>query len=295
MQHVFLLPGEMHFARDPTGIATLLGSCVAMVVQDSRRGWGGMNHFLLPEQLGSSSPLPAGKFGDLACAHLLKLATLSGCAPDDLHITLVGGGNVTGGNSVPGGLADIGGRNIEAARAFCARHSLRVVRQDVAGRSGRRVHLDTGSGRIDIVRIEDLHQGRSRRKLGVLVVDDSVTLRRVVCAAIAGAEDLEVCGEAGDPFEAREHILARDPDVILLDLVMPNLDGLSFLRRLMQFKPTPTIVLSSLAKPGSDSERLALAAGAVGVFDKEDLALSGGIDKCRDRLLPALRKAALRR
>ena len=126
----------------------------------------------------------------------------------------------------------------------------------------------------------------------MLIVDDSSTVRNVLRQGLAGDPRLVVIGEAEDPFKARELILHHDPDVITLDIIMPNLDGLSFLRRLMAYKPIPTVIISTIAKQGSDLRRMVEQAGAVGVFDKEDLALYQGIEAVRAKLIPAVLKAA---
>ena len=82
---------------------------------------------------------------------------------------------------------------------------------------------------------------------------------------------MEVCGEAENPYEAREQVLQLDPDVLCLDIIMPRMDGLTFLRKIMQYKPIPTVIVSTIAKQGSAMRRKVLDAGAVDVVDKEEL------------------------
>lgn len=295
-EQVFLLPGEMHFARKPMRIATLLGSCVAVILHDPHRSCGGMNHFLLPDaSLGGLAP---GKAGDLATAKLVQLATLAGSAPGDLRATIVGGGRIaarmTSGNQLGG---DIGARNVVAARQALERAGIRVVSATTGGECGVRVGFDTASGHVEVVPIPVTADAQraaalAGRALRVLIVDDSATVRGVLRQVIAGADGLEVCGEAEDPFAARERIMELEPDVICLDVIMPKLDGLSFLTRLMAFRPIPTVIVSTIAKAGSDMERRLLAAGAVAIIDKEELKLYQGLDVCRSLLLPVLRRAA---
>jgi two-component system chemotaxis response regulator CheB len=102
----------------------------------------------------------------------------------------------------------------------------------------------------------------------VLVVDDSALVRRALSDAIGAASDMEVAGTAADPFEAREKILALNPDVLTLDLEMPRMGGLSFLRQLMQHHPLPVVVISSLTGPSCDASIEALRLGAVDVMAK---------------------------
>src|SRR5580658_3320590 len=83
-------------------------------------------------------------------------------------------------------------------------------------------------------------------KIRVLIVDDSAIVRKVLTEALSGEADIEVVGTAPDPFVARDKILLLKPDVLTLDIEMPRMDGVTFLRKLMQYHPMPVIVISSL-------------------------------------------------
>jgi two-component system chemotaxis response regulator CheB len=106
------------------------------------------------------------------------------------------------------------------------------------------------------------------RKIRVLVVDDSGLVRRVLSEAIAKQPDMEVVGMAPDPFVARDLILSANPDVITLDIEMPRMDGLTFLTKLMRYRPLPVIVVSSVAQANCDVALEALRRGAVEVMAK---------------------------
>ena len=106
------------------------------------------------------------------------------------------------------------------------------------------------------------------RRIRVLVVDDSALARRAIRDALEQDPGIEVVGVAGDAYIAREKILALDPDVITLDLEMPRMDGLTFLKILRAHHPVPVVVVSSLTPQGSAKALEALAAGAVEVLDK---------------------------
>ena len=80
----------------------------------------------------------------------------------------------------------------------------------------------------------------------VLVVDDSAVVRQVLSTELSKAHDIEVVGTAIDPFAARDKILKLQPDVLTLDVEMPRMDGLTFLRKLMRYHPLPVVVVSSL-------------------------------------------------
>jgi two-component system chemotaxis response regulator CheB len=102
----------------------------------------------------------------------------------------------------------------------------------------------------------------------VLIVDDSAIVRKVLSDALATEPDLEVVGTAPDPYVARDKILALKPDVVTLDIEMPRMDGLTFLRKLMRFHPIPVIVISSLGQASRQAAIEALECGAVEVLAK---------------------------
>jgi two-component system chemotaxis response regulator CheB len=106
------------------------------------------------------------------------------------------------------------------------------------------------------------------RRIRVLVVDDSAVVRNVFESELSKDPAVEVVGTAPDPFVARNLILEREPDVITLDVEMPRMDGITFLRKIMRYRPTPTIVVSSLTTAGGQLAMEALAAGAVDVMCK---------------------------
>jgi two-component system chemotaxis response regulator CheB len=102
----------------------------------------------------------------------------------------------------------------------------------------------------------------------VLVVDDSAVVRKILTEKLAAQPDVEVVGTAPDPYIARDKILALQPDVLTLDIEMPRMDGLSFLRKLMKYRPMPVVILSSLSPQGSRMALEAIEAGAVDVMSK---------------------------
>ena len=114
------------------------------------------------------------------------------------------------------------------------------------------------------------------RKLRVLVVDDSALVRKTITDSLNLDPGIEVVGSACDPYVAREKIMRLSPDVITLDLEMPRMDGLTFLRILMQHHPMPVVVVSSLAQAGSQVALDALEAGAVDVLAKPNGTMSVG-------------------
>jgi two-component system chemotaxis response regulator CheB len=106
------------------------------------------------------------------------------------------------------------------------------------------------------------------RKTRVLIVDDSAIVRRMLANALQHEPDMEVVGLASDPFVARDLILQHKPDVLTLDIEMPRMDGLTFLRKLMVHRPLPVIIVSSVTQSGSAASIEALSAGAIDVIAK---------------------------
>jgi len=105
-------------------------------------------------------------------------------------------------------------------------------------------------------------------RIKVLIVDDSAIVRKVLKDALSGEPDIEVVGTAPDPFVARDKILSLKPDVLTLDIEMPRMDGLTFLKKLMHYQPMPVIVISSLGVASSRTALQALEAGAIDVLAK---------------------------
>ena len=105
-------------------------------------------------------------------------------------------------------------------------------------------------------------------KIRVLVVDDSATVRQTMTEVIQSDPDLEVMSTAGDPFVAVERIKEETPDVITLDVEMPRMDGITFLRKIMSQHPIPVVICSTLTEKGSQTAMAALESGAVDIITK---------------------------
>ena len=129
------------------------------------------------------------------------------------------------------------------------------------------------------------------KKIKVLIVDDSALVCQVVSMAISKVHDMQVIGTASDPLFASDKMREEWPDVIVLDLEMPRMDGISFLRKVMKERPTPVIVCSSLTEKGSDALLQALSAGAVSVITKPKSGLKSFLEASSNDLIAAIRVA----
>jgi two-component system chemotaxis response regulator CheB len=133
----------------------------------------------------------------------------------------------------------------------------------------------------------------SQREIRILIVDDSAIVRKILSDALSGEPGLKVVGTAPDPYVARDKVLALEPDVVTLDIEMPRMDGLTFLRKLMHYRPMPVVVISSLAQHSCRAALEALELGAVEVLAKPGGPYSVG--ELRDTLAAKIRAAAASR
>ncbi|GHA80949.1 protein-glutamate methylesterase/protein-glutamine glutaminase [Cognatilysobacter bugurensis] len=130
------------------------------------------------------------------------------------------------------------------------------------------------------------------RPARVFLVDDSAVVRQCLQALLSAEPDLQVIGTASDPLFALQKMANDWPDVIVLDIEMPRMDGLTFLRKLMAERPTPVVICSSLAGPGTQTAMQALAAGAVEIIAKPEMGVKGFLESSAERLCEAVRAAA---
>jgi two-component system chemotaxis response regulator CheB len=131
------------------------------------------------------------------------------------------------------------------------------------------------------------------RKIKVLVIDDSSLVRNMLKDILEGVNQLEVIGMAGDPYIAAKKISQELPDVITLDIEMPRMDGITFLKKLMKQHPIPVVVISSLTGDRSDLAMQALSLGASEVVDKPRLTKPSDIEEYKIRVCDAVLAAAM--
>mgnify|MGYP001109447996 CR=1 FL=1 len=126
----------------------------------------------------------------------------------------------------------------------------------------------------------------------VLIVDDSAVVRQVLSAVLNQASGIQVMDVAVDPVYAMEKMSRQWPDVIVLDVEMPRMDGITFLKKLMAHKPTPVVICSTLTEKGAKTTLQALAAGAVSIVTKPQSNLRQFLTGHADELIHAVRAAA---
>ena len=130
------------------------------------------------------------------------------------------------------------------------------------------------------------------RKIRVLIVDDSALVRKLLTEMLGSAPDIDVVGSAPDAYTAREKIKSLNPDVLTLDVEMPRMDGVTFLRNLMRLRPMPVVMVSSLTDAGAEITLDALSVGAVDYLSKPKVDLAATLTDYRDELLEKVRTAS---
>lgn len=130
------------------------------------------------------------------------------------------------------------------------------------------------------------------RKIKVLVVDDSAVVRQSLVAILETDPEIEIIGVAADPYYAAKKIQTEIPDVITLDIEMPRMDGLTFLRKIMTQHPIPVVIISSLTSQGSETAMRAMEFGAVEIIKKPNLSTKQFIEESRVTIIDAVKAAA---
>ncbi|NOT11336.1 MAG: chemotaxis response regulator protein-glutamate methylesterase [Methylococcaceae bacterium] len=129
-------------------------------------------------------------------------------------------------------------------------------------------------------------------KIRVLIIDDSVLIRKILTEILNSSPDIEVIGAAADPLIAREMIKQLHPDVLTLDIEMPHMDGITFLRNLMRLRPTPVVMISTLTEKGAEVTLEALTLGAVDFIAKPKVDVASTLNNYADEIIGKVKVAA---
>ena len=132
----------------------------------------------------------------------------------------------------------------------------------------------------------------SSRPIRVLIIDDSALVRELLSKLLQTDGDIQVVGTAGDPYIARQRIKDLNPDVLTLDVEMPRMDGISFLRNLMRLRPLPVVMISAYTEAGAEITLEALALGAVDFVTKPQQNLEGSLGEFAAEIRAKVRAAA---
>jgi two-component system, chemotaxis family, protein-glutamate methylesterase/glutaminase len=132
-----------------------------------------------------------------------------------------------------------------------------------------------------------------KKKIRVLIVDDSALVRQALASILASDPQIEVMATASDPFVAAERLRHEIPDVITLDIEMPRMDGITFLKKLMHQHPIPVVICSSLTDAGSETTLKALECGAVEVIRKPSVGTKQFLEDSRIHICDVVKAAAM--
>ncbi|MFQ6333467.1 protein-glutamate methylesterase/protein-glutamine glutaminase [Methylophilus sp. 3sh_L] len=130
------------------------------------------------------------------------------------------------------------------------------------------------------------------KKIRVMIVDDSAVVRKVLAEKIAKSSEIEVIAAASDPIFAMDKMMKDWPDVVILDVEMPRMDGITFLKKIMAQRPTPVIICSTLTEKGAETTIQALAAGAVSIVTKPKAGLKDFLEDDANDIINVIKVAA---
>jgi len=130
------------------------------------------------------------------------------------------------------------------------------------------------------------------QKIKVMIVDDSAVVRQVLSELLGDEPGIEVQATASDPIFAMEKMRVTWPDVIVLDVEMPRMDGISFLKKIMAERPTPVVICSTLTEKGAETTMQAMAAGAVSIVTKPKIGLKRFLEDASSDIVGAVKAAA---
>jgi two-component system chemotaxis response regulator CheB len=134
-----------------------------------------------------------------------------------------------------------------------------------------------------------------KNKIKVLIVDDSAVVRQTIEKILLSDPQIEVIGTASDPYAAVNKIRSEVPDVITLDVEMPRMDGITFLKKIMSQHPIPVVICSSLTEKGSETTLKALEYGAVEIIEKPKLGIKQFLEESKIKICDAIKAASVSR
>ncbi len=129
-------------------------------------------------------------------------------------------------------------------------------------------------------------------KIRVLIIDDSLLIRKVLTQILSSSPDIEVVGTAEDPLIARELIKELNPDVLTLDIEMPRMDGITFLRNLMRLRPMPVVMISALTESNAEVTLTALELGAVDLIAKPTIDVENALNDYAEDIITKIKVAS---
>ncbi len=306
MNFHFLQPGELFISKDPLNIKTLLGSCIAVCIWDKRQHLGGINHYLLPEPQTPIKKSEENKYACFAIPSLLReLKNRYHCRKEDLIVKIIGGASIYQSKELSQQL-NVGQFNIQAAHEILKKFHLSITASHVGGLQGRQILFNTLTGELRFQKIansklaatglaatgtdtrypikptssnlsshislaKETSKSLQKKTIRVLIIDDSKPVRLLLRRLIEQNPSFEVVGEAEDPYAAMEFRRKNKVDVITLDINMPKMDGVTYLKSYARTQPIPTIMITDYNISSSGPVFEALENGAFDYLKKPAL------------------------
>lgn len=275
--------GELIVSEGPIAISTVLGSCVSVCLYSATKPAGGMIHYALPRALQRYEPDEGLRYGEVAIPQLVRtLEKVTGEAASDFLAKITGGASEHLGN----GMAQIGLDNIEIARRMLAEFGIPIMGEAVGGSLGRKAIFHVSGGRLQVATIKKTEIpvvsapivtpvppiskpiGAPAAPRKVLIVDDSRTICELLKRIISEDPRLRVVGTAPNPIVAEKMIAQLKPDVLSLDIHMPEMDGVTFLEKYLPKNPLPVVMITSISLEDGGKVLRALELGAVDYIQK---------------------------
>lgn len=251
--------GEWIVSSEPAVVSARLGASIVVCLFTADGRGGGLVHYALPQA--STAETESPRFGDSALKILIEqVKRLTGAPASQLQAKIAGG-------------AGSGAANVAEAHAVLSRHGIAVIGEDTGGLRERKILFHLPGGRLQTAFAEGDSAAPSAKKgkTRVLIVDDSKTIRDLLTRVFQQSPDFEVVGQAEDPLRAELLLPTAKPDVITLDVHMPRMTGVQWLKTLVPKYKIPVVMITSLELKDGNEVFEALELGAVDYIQKPSL------------------------
>jgi two-component system chemotaxis response regulator CheB len=298
---VYLNSGQMFVGENSEEIFTTLGTCVAFCVFDKKKKIGGMIHYLLPSSdiktSGQADLLNPLNYAETAIPTLFKELKNRGSAKNDLYVTIIGGNSV-GETEIA---REIARANVQIALDWVKKLGIAYVHHLSRDEKGQQILFNLATGElllkktssttavagtpsptpapksipmpksIPTATVNAAITVKATKKIKVLIVDDSYPIRKILKNLLSESNEFDIVGEAADAEAAEKLRIETNPDVMTLDIHMPNKDGVTYLAELMRQAPMPVIMISDLSLKEAGPVMKALEVGAFDYIQKPGL------------------------
>ncbi|MBN2735393.1 MAG: chemotaxis-specific protein-glutamate methyltransferase CheB [Spirochaetales bacterium] len=299
-----LLPNEYIFTNEDLVIHTILGTCVSIILYSPENGYTGILHGLISERFKTPESRKVASIEELF-QNLLDEFLKRGVASNKIFAKVFGAAQPNKANKII--LA--GKQNELTALEIIQKNNIPITAQDMGGDKARKLILYTATNEVHLNFVKDsmiINQEQEiinqfvpesiitekQKQIQVLIVDDSAVVRNVMEEILNSDPEIHVMGTAADPFFAAEKIKTMVPDVISLDIEMPRMDGISFLKIIMKQMPVPVVICSSLTGDNTKTALEAMSHGAVEIITKPRMQSKEFLEESRIRICDTIKAAA---